>query len=52
MNHTEAGVDHTAGETVELPDESADYVCAAVIQTRIEDREEASIFTQKIETDE
>ena len=52
MNHTENGVEHQAGETIALPDESADFVCAAVIQTRIKEREEVAIFTQKIETDE
>ena len=39
MNHTEAGVEHAAGQTVELPDESADMVASMVIQTRIAMRE-------------
>lgn len=54
MNHKEGDVQYYAGQTVTLPDESADYLIGAMLTKRAEQRivESAPVVSTNTNTDD
>lgn len=47
MDHWHEGVYHKAGETIELPDDKAAWLCQTVVDTRVAERKAVEDFKKK-----